>query len=113
MKSVLAMTLFLMSSLGFAQDGWEAVAETDNCKENVKILAKAGEPYVVAVHGDKKINLPGTNTKIYAVDSRESAIFKNDNYQYHHPSLVEASNPKIDIKKNGTNIHCNMKAVKK
>lgn len=109
MRSIFFLSLITLSSACYAQD-WKVIAETENCQDQVQIMGKEGEKYVLAVHGDKKEKLFSKDGSSFKKDMEKTSFYanKNDQYAFTQPSVVEANTPKLDMVKNGKKQHCRM-----
>jgi hypothetical protein len=118
MKGLLFISLISLSSVAVAEE-WKVIAETVSCPENVKIMAKEGEKYVLASHGNTQRKLYSLDGSAFSAESLSSTEFASDKqkesylvdeptYTFTQPGYVEGNPPKLDVFKEGKKEHCRM-----
>ena len=103
MKSLSAIFFFVLTSAYASPPDWNFVAETSNCSEKIKILAKEGESFVYAVKGEEKTKLMGEANNKYNKDATKAVTFtsqgnsRGETISFTNPSVIEANLPKIQF----------------
>lgn len=119
MKKLLFLSLLSLSLNSLAAE-WKTIAETTNCPEKVKILAKAGEKYVKAVMNGKEDKLFPQDRSSFLPDAPRAITFHSEvenkklgdvTFTFIQPSVTEANTPKLDIIYSGIKRHCNMRSL--
>lgn len=111
MKSFLFVSLFSISlAASAAPASFNVVAETtNNCGEKVKILAKDGEKYVLAVKGEEETKLTAAGNSPYNKQGPDTMIFEGEGYTFVQPAVTNGNPPKINIASNDKRLKCSMK----
>ncbi len=113
MKQIFFITIMAMTTVSFAQEDWKVIAETTSCAEKIQILGKAGEKYVLAVHGDERTKLYAKDGSSFKEDAMRTTEYRSTeksdvSYTFIQPSMVEGNPPKVDVSYHGEKKRCKM-----
>lgn len=119
MKGLLFLSLMSLSFFAMAAADWKVIAETVSCPENVQVLAKEGEKYVIATSDNSQKKLYAKDGSEFSAETLSSTEFVSDTskekylqneatFTFTQPGYVEGNPPKMDIVKNGKKAHCRM-----
>jgi hypothetical protein len=101
MKTVTIFSLILFCGYSFAFSGWKMVARSTSCSDQIRIMAKEGETYVIAQKGAEKIKLFSEDKISFKSNLPWSSQFTAKSgkmgYRLIYPSSIEANPPKLDI----------------
>ena len=103
MKNFTFILFLIVSSAFAAAPDWKVVAESSDCSEKIKILAKEGESFVYAVKGEEKTKLTGEANSKFSIDAPKAVTFssrqnaRGEIISFTNPSVTEANLPKIQF----------------
>jgi hypothetical protein len=109
MKSFLTFSLCLTSTLAVASE-WRVIAETKDCIEQVKILGKESQKYVIAESQGTRVNLFSVDDHPYKsmAPAGTEYISADKSIRYLQPGYVEGNPPKLFFVKNGKTFSCSL-----
>lgn len=117
MKYFFLCSLIAFASLVWGAQDWKVVAvSTNNCQEQVQVLAKEGEAFVYVVDGRAKTKIFSDDGSTYSEESGKMITFTNSadknalpKYTFIQPSMVDPNPAQIQVSTNGVRAKCKMK----
>ena len=112
MKRFVALFLSMMfvASIAMGKD-WRVVAiSTPSCHERVEVLAKSGEKFVYVDNGKERVKLESEDGSAFSEESGRGVVFKNSQYIFTQPSMVDPNPPKLEMLSTRLKSSCKMRS---
>jgi hypothetical protein len=109
MKCLVVFSLSVLCFSAWAAEDWKVVAVSSNCEEKILVLAKEGEKFVYLISGELKIKLASSDGHPYSEESPQSLTFKNKEYTFMKPSMVDPNPSLLEVHSSGIKSNCKMK----